>query len=75
MIKREKTEWGVRLVDYPFDGLPKNSEMYVQAEIRGTDIRFWFSGTTVRQPLRRADALIWMGCLKAVFDAALKEAK
>jgi hypothetical protein len=74
-IKREQHEWGVRLTVHPFADLPANSEMFIQAEVRGTAVKMWFSGTVVQAPLKRSDMLVWMDSLRKVFDAALAEAR
>jgi hypothetical protein len=74
-VKREKTDWGVRLTVHPFDGLPVNSEMFIRAEVRGSEIKLFFSGTTVQRPLKRPDALIWIEQMRAVFDAAQAESR
>lgn len=74
-MKREELDWGVRLTLHPFAGLPVNSEMYIQADIKGSEIKIWFTGTTVRHPLRRGDAVLWLESLKTVFDAALAESR
>ncbi len=73
MIEREEHDWGIRLTAHPFAGMAHNSEMFIQAEIRGTDIKFWFSGTIVQRALKRPDAINWMAHMRAIFDAAQSE--
>jgi hypothetical protein len=70
-MKRQKTEWGVRLVDHPL-----GDDMYIQAEVaktRGT--RVSFSGTIPGQPLRQTDIQVWITSVQALMDAARSEMK
>jgi hypothetical protein len=80
-MKREKHDWGVRLIDKPFKGL-KNEDMWMQAEIskrtgQGTEVRFFFAGTGVdkRKAFRKGDLLVWIERLRALYDAANEETK
>ncbi len=74
-MKREEPSWGTRLTVLPFEKLPVNSEMVIQAGIRGHEVKIWFSGTTMRHPLRRPDAILWLESYKAIIDAALAESR
>ena len=51
MIEREEHDWGVRLTARPFIGMKHNSEMFIQAEVRGREIKVSFSGTLVQHAL------------------------
>ncbi len=73
MIEREEHEWGVRLTTHPFAGMKYNSEMLIQAEVRGKTIKIWFSWTVVQHALKRPDAITWMTHMRAIFDAAQVE--
>jgi hypothetical protein len=42
---------------------------------QGMEIRYFFSGTDAKTPLRRGDLLIWIERLRALYDAATEEAK
>jgi len=73
-MKRTVHEWGVRLFDQPL------ADMYIQAEIskrpgQGVDTRYFFSGTTVKTPLRAGDIQTWLSAMKALFEAAQAEAQ
>jgi hypothetical protein len=80
MIQREETQWGVRLVLKPFTHPKEHAEMYAEADIslprpgHRSEIKFFFSGTTVQSPLRASDMIVWMEHLKALSDAAREEA-
>lgn len=71
-LHRNEGEWGVQLTTNPI------GEMFIQADISKSNrkplIKFYFSGTTIRRPLKSGDAVVWMEHFKAIFDAAHREA-
>ncbi len=79
-IIREEQGWGVRLLLKPFHNPAQNVTMEISAEIhhpkpgKNPEIRIWFSGVPIANPLKATDATIWISAITEINDQARKVA-
>lgn len=75
-LVKEKKLWGIRLSIRPFENLPTNSHLEIEAQInnpnpgRRAEIKIGFQGTPIAAPLRLTDAPLWLEAFRNLLNEA-----